>query len=273
MGCADAGWDALGQRSATTTCRALQPSMQPGPAFHTPARDAAASAAGGTTREPETGLMVRREWMRPSEFEISCRNELYGRSPRFRNPLNPPGAEERLAGGSTQPLLPRRGARRQDHRRGVPPTVRPALLHERTRTRRSGGPAGIRTPDLCRARAALSQLSYRPLGCLSVTTPRERARRRPSSAGPPLPAGLLEHLLVLVAAHLLAPLLDDRAHVLSLPAGEGPGAAPGALVNPCQRGDYTSAGPPGLTEPVGGRGLGGPRAAARRWPRGARGAP
>ena len=171
MGCADAGWDALGQRSATTTCRALQPSMQHGPAFHTPARDAAARAAGGTTREPETGLMVRREWMRPSEFEISCRNELYGRSPRFRNPLNPPGAEERLAAGSTQPLLPRRGARRQDHRRGVPPTVRPALLHERARTRRSGGAAGIRTPDLCRARAALSQLSYRPLGCLSVRPP------------------------------------------------------------------------------------------------------
>jgi len=45
------------------------------------------------------------------------------------------------------------------------------------------------------------------------------ATRRPRLGGPPLPAGLLEHLLVLVLAHLLAPLLDDRAHArLSRPA-------------------------------------------------------
>ena len=36
--------------------------------------------------------------------------------------------------------------------------------------------------------------------------------RRPRLGGPPLPAGLLEHLLVLVLAHGLAPFLDDRAH-------------------------------------------------------------
>jgi hypothetical protein len=36
--------------------------------------------------------------------------------------------------------------------------------------------------------------------------------RRATELAATLPAGLLQHLLVLVLAHLLAPLLDDRTH-------------------------------------------------------------
>src|SRR3990172_9568928 len=51
---------------------------------------------------------------------------------------------------------------------------------------------------------------------------------RPVLLVPPLPAGLLQHLAVLVLADLLAPLLYDRPHVTSLRGtrNRGNGARP-----------------------------------------------
>jgi hypothetical protein len=96
---------------------------------------------------------------------------------------------------------------------------RPHALHLSMCFRAPGGAAGIRTPDLRRARAALSRLSYGPkISSLALRRPRHRVRR---FAPPPSQVG--------------APGLEPGTSALSGPRSNQLSYAPMARARQCQR--------------------------------------
>jgi hypothetical protein len=96
---------------------------------------------------------------------------------------------------------------------------RPHALHLSMCFRAPGGAAGIRTPDLRRARAALSRLSYGPkISSLALRRPRHRVRR---FAPPPSQVG--------------APGLEPGTSALSGPRSNQLSYAPMARARQCNR--------------------------------------